>query len=90
MVKEDQIVISVSDISRVRFRCSKCHSEITLQLGQADCIPRACPVCNHSWEAAESPIHDLIKALKHVRDKRSELPLGLRFVLEHDVEKAQE
>ena len=56
MTKESRLLLSLDEISGLRWQCNKCHSAISYQLDQTIRFPQACPSCNESL--VEPPSHD--------------------------------
>jgi hypothetical protein len=48
MTKESRLLLSLDEISGLRWQCNKCESAISFQLDQTIRFPQQCPVCNQA------------------------------------------
>ena len=85
MVKENLIIVSLSDISKVRILCKKCQEEAIVRIDSQTSLPMECPYCNGMWlkPVRQNPVAKVpeIEFINQIRMmiKNQHAPVELRF-----------
>lgn len=87
MTREHRLVVSVEEISAVRWQCTKCGSAISYQLDQSIRLPQTCVACHEPLAEAASfasyqAMQAFIDALKAVLRAQRSTPGGATVKLE--------
>ena len=86
MVKENRIVFSLDEITRIRFQC-ECGVEVVQEAETVVGSPRNCPTCDRPWVSGEwdGVNYKLVKAIRAVLNNADPLPMTLRFEMDATV-----
>lgn len=64
MTREDRHIVSLDEISAVRWRCPNCSVEVSYKLDGNVSIPGKCPACNADPDLTKDNPNEFVKSLK--------------------------
>jgi hypothetical protein len=85
MTREDRWIVTLSEITALRWRCPKCHVAVSYALDESVGLPRECPGCRQevipdNYMEDGKAVQAFVATLKRLRRPDSPVTLLLEFL----------